>query len=98
MAAGGGIDPIHQFEIKPILGLRPFGLDLSFTNASLFLVVAVSVISTIMIYGSSQRATVPGRLQSLAEMLYEFVASTITGVMGRDGMRFFPFVFSLFMF
>ncbi|GAU81011.1 MULTISPECIES: F0F1 ATP synthase subunit A [unclassified Bosea (in: a-proteobacteria)] len=98
MAAGGGIDPIHQFEIKPILGLRPFGLDLSFTNASLFMVVAVAVISAIMIYGSSQRATVPGRLQSLAEMLYEFVASTITGVMGRDGMRFFPFVFSLFMF
>ncbi|MGO4738332.1 F0F1 ATP synthase subunit A [Bosea sp. 2KB_26] len=98
MAAGGGIDPIHQFEIKPILGLRPFGLDLSFTNASLFMVVAVAVISAIMIYGSRQRATVPGRLQSLAEMLYEFVASTITGVMGRDGMRFFPFVFSLFMF
>lgn len=98
MAAGGGIDPIHQFEIKPILGLRPFGLDLSFTNASLFMVVAIAVISAIMIYGSRQRATVPGRLQSLAEMLYEFVASTITGVMGRDGMRFFPFVFSLFMF
>jgi F0F1-type ATP synthase membrane subunit a len=51
-----------------------------------------------MIYGSSQRAVVPGRLQSLAEMTYEFVASTVTGVMGKDGMKFFPFVFSLFMF
>ncbi len=98
MAAGGGIDPIYQFEIKPIIGLRPFGLDLSFTNASLFMVLIVAVISVIMIYGSSQRATVPGRLQSLAELIYEFVASTVTGVMGREGMRFFPFVFSLFMF
>jgi F-type H+-transporting ATPase subunit a len=98
MAAGGGIDPIHQFEVKPIIGLRPFGLDLSFTNASLFMVLIVAVVSAIMIYGSSQRATVPGRLQSLAEMIYEFVASTVTGVMGKAGMRFFPFVFSLFMF
>ncbi|MCZ8041421.1 MAG: F0F1 ATP synthase subunit A [Beijerinckiaceae bacterium] len=98
MAAGGGIDPIHQFEIKPIIGLRPFGLDLSFTNASLLMVAIVAVISVIMIYGSSQRSVVPGRLQSLAEMIYEFVASTVTGVMGKEGMRFFPLVFSLFMF
>jgi F-type H+-transporting ATPase subunit a len=98
MAAGGGIDPIHQFEIHPIVGLRPFGLDLSFTNSSLLMVLIVGVVSLIMIYGSSQRATVPGRLQSLAEIAYEFVASTVTGVMGKDGMRFFPFVFSLFMF
>ncbi|AMJ58977.1 F0F1 ATP synthase subunit A [Bosea sp. PAMC 26642] len=98
MAAGGGIDPIHQFEIRPIVPLRPFGLDLSFTNASLFMVLTVAAVSVIMIYGSSQRATVPGRLQSLAEIIYEFVASTVTGVMGKDGMRFFPFVFSLFMF
>lgn len=98
MAAGGGIDPIHQFEIRPIVPLRPFGLDLSFTNASLFMVLTVAAVSAIMIYGSSQRATVPGRLQSLAEIIYEFVASTVTGVMGKDGMKFFPFVFSLFMF
>ncbi len=98
MAAGGGIDPIHQFEIKPIVGLRPFGLDLSFTNASLLMVIIVAVVSAIMIYGSSQRSVVPGRLQSLAEMIYEFVASTVTGVMGKEGMTFFPLVFSLFMF
>ena len=49
MAAGGGIDPIHQFEIKPIIGLNLFGQDLSFTNASLFMVLVVAVISVIMI-------------------------------------------------
>ena len=96
--AGGGIDPIKQFEIKPLIGLRPFGVDLSFSNASLFMVLVLAVVSLIMIYGSSQRATVPGRLQSLAEIVYEFVASTVTGVMGKEGMKFFPFVFSLFMF
>lgn len=98
MAAGGGIDPIHQFEIKPIVGLKLFGLDLSFTNSALFMVLTVAVIALITIFGARQRATVPGRLQSLAEMSYEFVASTLTGVMGKEGMRFFPFVFSLFMF
>ena len=62
------------------------------------MVAIVAVISVIMIYGSSQRSVVPGRLQSLAEMIYEFVASTVTGVMGKEGMKFFPLVFSLFMF
>ena len=98
MAAGGGIDPIHQFHINPIVELKPFGLNLSFTNTSLWMVIVVAVVSAIMVYGSSQRAVVPGRLQSLAEMVYEFVASTLTGVMNKEGMKFFPFVFSLFMF
>ncbi len=98
MAAGGGIDPIHQFQIHPIVELKPFGLNLSFTNTSLWMVIVLAVVSAIMIYGSSQRSVVPGRLQSLAEMIYEFVAQTLTGVMGREGMKFFPFVFSLFMF
>lgn len=98
MAAGGGIDPIHQFQIHPIVELKPFGLNLSFTNTSLWMVIVLAIVSAVMIYGSSQRSVVPGRLQSLAEMMYEFVASTITGVMGREGMKFFPFVFSLFMF
>ncbi|MBN9450844.1 MAG: F0F1 ATP synthase subunit A [Bosea sp.] len=98
MAAGGGIDPIHQFHIAPIVELKLFGLDLSFTNSTLWMVVVLAVVSAIMVYGSSQRSVVPGRLQSLAEMAYEFVASTMTGVMGKDGLKFFPFVFSLFMF
>ncbi len=78
--------------------LKPFGLNLSFTNTSLWMVIVVAVVSAIMVYGSSQRAVVPGRLQSLAEKVYEFVASTLTGVMNKEGMKFFPFVFSLFMF
>jgi F-type H+-transporting ATPase subunit a len=99
LAAEHGMDPIHQFAIEP-LGQRLdlFGVNASFTNASLWMVVIVGLISLLMIAGTSQRALVPGRWQSLAEMSYEFVASTVRLAAGNDGMRFFPFVFSLFMF
>ena len=92
------MDPIHQFNIEPIVKLHPFGLDVSFTNASLFMLIIVLAASALMIFGTSGRAIVPGRLQSAAEMTYEFVANTVRMSSGQDGMRFFPFVFSLFMF
>lgn len=98
MASGTEIDPIHQFELQKVFEFKPFGLDLSFTNSSLWMVIAVAVIALVTIIGTSKRSVVPGRLQSLAEMAYEFVASTLTGVTGKEGMKFFPFVFSLFMF
>lgn len=98
MASGNKIDPMHQFEIQRIVEFKLFGADLSFTNSSLWMVIVVGVISLITLLGTSKRSVVPGRLQSLAEMAYEFVASTLTGVTGREGMRFFPLVFSLFMF
>jgi F-type H+-transporting ATPase subunit a len=98
VASGKTIDPMHQFEISKIVDLKLFGADISFTNASLWMVIVVAVVSLIMLWGTSARAVVPGRLQSLAEMAYEFVAELLTGVTGREGMRFFPLVFSLFMF
>ena len=98
MAQPGTIDPIHQFEIQKLVPINLFGYDMSFTNSSLWMVIGVAVITLVMVYGSASRSIVPGRLQSLAEMAYEFVANTLTGVTGREGMKFFPFVFSLFMF
>ncbi|MGL5445701.1 MAG: F0F1 ATP synthase subunit A [Rhabdaerophilum sp.] len=98
MAGGKAIDPMSQFEIKKIVDIQLFGVDISFTNSSLWMVIILATISLITLYGSRQRSIVPGRLQSLAEISYEFVANTLTGVAGREGMRFFPFVFSLFMF
>ena len=98
MASGKAIEPMHQFEINRIVELKLFGTDISFTNASLWMLIALAVISFITVYGSARRSMVPGRLQSLAEMSYEFVANTLTGVTGKEGMQFFPFVFSLFMF
>lgn len=97
-AEGKAIDPIHQFEIQNIVPIKMFGMDLSFTNASLFMVIILAAVWFLMVYGTRNRELVPGKLQSAAEMSYEFVASTIRGTAGNDGMRFFPFVFSLFMF
>lgn len=99
MAAGGAvIDPIHQFVVNKITSIDVGGFDLSFSNASLFMVIALGVITLIMVWGTSARAVVPGRLQSVAEMLYEFVEDMVQGTMGKSGRKFLPLVFSLFMF
>lgn len=91
--------PIEQFEIKPIVPLGKIGgSEIAFTNSALFMVIAVAVIAVLFIYGTRNRSLVPGRLQSLAEMGYEFVASTVKDSAGHDGMKFVPLVFSLFMF
>jgi F-type H+-transporting ATPase subunit a len=92
-------DPIHQFEIKKILSIGAVGgHEIAFTNSALFMGIAVAGISLLMIGATASRALVPGRTQSLAEMSYEFVADMIRSTAGPDGMRFFPFVFTLFMF
>jgi F-type H+-transporting ATPase subunit a len=97
---GSGIDPIHQFEVRPLGGgdLSLFGVNIFPTNSTLWMAITVAVIAFIVWWGASRRAVVPGRLQTLAEMSYEFVENTLTSVTGREGMKFFPLVFSLFMF
>jgi F-type H+-transporting ATPase subunit a len=90
--------PLEQFEIKPIVPIRVGDLDLSFTNSSLFMVIAVVVITTFLVTSMRGRALVPTRLQSMAEMSYEVIANMIRDNVGMDGRRYFPFVFSLFMF
>lgn len=92
------LDPVHQFSINRLVHIDLFGLDASFTNASLYMIIVVALISLLMIAGTSGRALVPGRIQSLAEMAYEFTANMVRTTAGTDGMRFFPFIFSIFMF
>jgi F-type H+-transporting ATPase subunit a len=90
------IDPIHQFNIEPLFTIGHIGNQtIAFTNSSLYMFIAVAVISILMI--GSGRQLVPGRLQSVAEISYEFVASTIRSTAGSEGMKFFPLIFSLFM-
>ena len=91
-------NPIKQFEIHPIFDFQIGGLDLSFTNSSYFMVVAVGLTVALLAMAMSKRALVPGRAQTVAETLYEFVAGMIRDTAGNDGMRFFPFVFTLFIF
>ena len=93
------LGPIEQFEIRDILHLGKIGsLDFSFTNSALYMGLAVAATAALMLGATSARALVPGRLQSIAELAYEFVANTIREQLGEEGMGFFPLVFSLFMF
>jgi F-type H+-transporting ATPase subunit a len=92
-------DPIHQFEIQKLATLGHIGgQEIAFTNSALFMAITVVGVWALLVAGSSKRALVPGRLQSIAELSYEFVADTINNTAGKEGMRFFPLVFTLFMF
>jgi F-type H+-transporting ATPase subunit a len=92
-------DPIHQFKINDLFTLGKVGAwNIAFTNSALFMTIAVALIVWFLLGATARRALVPGRLQSLAELSYEFVASTIRNTAGTEGMRFLPLVFSLFMF
>jgi len=91
-------DPIHQFQIQKWFPIEVGGVDFSFTNSSFFMAATVAVAAGFLILSTSGRGLVPGRWQSLAEMAYEFVADMLRSSAGSAGMKFFPFVFSLFMF
>ncbi|MFP3944147.1 MAG: F0F1 ATP synthase subunit A [Alphaproteobacteria bacterium] len=91
-------DPIHQFEVKTLVPLEVLGLDASLTNSGVFMVIAAASITAFFMFSISKRAIVPGRIQSIAELSYEFIADMIRGTAGTDGLKFFPFIFSLFMF
>ena len=93
------MDPIHQFEIITLFPIAKIGnVEIAFTNSALFMAITVVGIWALLMGGSSARALVPGRLQSIAELSYEFVANTIESTAGKEGMKFFPLVFTLFMF
>jgi len=91
-------DPIHQFQIAKIVPIEVGGLDFSFTNSSLFMVATTVVAAGFLYLTTSSRGLVPSRLQSISEMSYEFIANMLRDAAGSKGMKFFPMVFSLFMF
>jgi F-type H+-transporting ATPase subunit a len=93
------MDPIHQFQIHNIFTFGKIGnAEIALTNSALFMLLALVLISLLMIAATASRALVPGRMQAIAEMSYEFVATTLRSSAGAEGMKFFPFVFTLFMF
>ena len=87
-----------QFEIKRIIPLELFGWDVSFTNSSLFMVIAMAIIPLFYLVAMNRRALVPGRLQSTAELSYEYVANMVRDIVGEGGMKYFPWIFTIFMF
>ena len=92
-------DPIHQFRIVDLFPVVKIGhTEIAFTNSALMMLVAVIGLTVFLVGATAGRSLVPSRLQSTAELSYEFVAATIRSTAGAEGMKFFPFVFSLFMF
>jgi F-type H+-transporting ATPase subunit a len=91
-------DPIHQFQLKRIVPIEVGNLDLSFTNSALFMVITVVLGSGFLLWATMHRRLIPSRAQASAEMLYEFVAKMHRDAVGSEGMRFFPLVFTLFLF
>lgn len=90
--------PLAQFEIHEIAHIEVAGYNISFTNSSLFLFITFLAIVGFMTIGMKNRAMVPGRFQSVVEMSYEFIAKMLGDTAGPDGRKYFPFVFSIFIF
>jgi len=90
--------PIEQFEVYPLLPIQVGNLDLSFTNSSLWMVFAVALSTVILAISARGGALVPGRLQSVSEMMYELVANMVRDNVGSGGRKYFPFIFTLFVF
>ena len=92
------LHPLEQFAIERIIPIHIGGLDVSYTNAALMMTIAVVFVTALMVLATRRAALVPGRWQSVAEMLYEFVADMVDSNIGQGGRRFFPFIFTLFTF
>ncbi len=92
------IDPLSQFDIDRLIELNFLGLDISFTNSALFMVIGTALVGLFMMLSMRGRALVPDRMQSVTELSYEFVAGLVRDNAGSEGLKYFPFIFTLFMF
>ena len=90
--------PLEQFEIKPLADMAIGGVDVSFTNSAVWMVIAAVLVTGFMTLSMRRGALVPGRWQGAAEVMYEFVANMLKDNVGSAGRKYFPFVFTLFMF
>ncbi len=91
-------NPLAQFEIKTLVPIHLGEVNASLTNSGFFMVVTVAAVTLFVTLGMSNRSLVPGRWQSMAELSYEFIAGMIRDNVGNEGRKYFPFIFSLFMF
>lgn len=93
-----GHSPLAQFEVKTLIPMHVGDFDVSFTNASAFMVLAVVVSSVFLIAGVKRNATIPGRWQSMSELVYGFVGNLVRDTIGTEGRAFFPLIFTIFIF
>lgn len=93
-----GHSPLAQFEVKPLIPFEINGIDVSFTNASLWMALVVISVGLIMGLGARKKALVPGRLQGVSEVLVQWISGTIRDSAGKDALKYFPYIFTLFIF
>ena len=91
-------DPIHQFEIKELIPLELLETNISFTNSSLFMSLAIISVILLLLVSIKNQSLIPSRLQSISEIFYEFIANMISDNIGEKGHKFFPLIFTLFAF
>ncbi len=89
---------MEQFEISRLVPLKLFGFDVSFTNSTLWMVIGLAAACTFLVSATRGASIVPGRLQSMAELVYGFIHQTVVDICGEDGKKYFPFIFTLFIF
>lgn len=90
--------PLEQFEVKTLMPLHAFGHDISFTNASLYMMLTLVCATLLMTLGMGRGRLIPGRLQVLTETLYQTISNMVDSVSGPKARGYFPFIFSLFIF
>lgn len=94
----GGHSPLAQFDVTKLVDIQIGGVDLHITNAAIWMMAATALVIVFTTVFIGRRAMVPGRMQSLVEVSYEFVANMLKDNVGSEGRPYFPFVFTLFMF
>jgi len=92
------IDPMKQFKISPLFGEGSVTSFITPTNSTLWMALAIIGITLLLVMGMKGRALVPTRIQSVAELLYSFIRSMVMDILGEDGKKFFPYIFTLFVF
>ena len=90
--------PLEQFEIVPFVEIKSNNIDLSVTNSSVSMILTVAIITLFLTLTVNTRAIVPSRLQLLSELSYNFIAQLLKDTVGNDGRKYFPLVFTIFMF
>jgi F-type H+-transporting ATPase subunit a len=92
------LNPLEQFEIRRIIPIHIGGVDVSYTNSALFMTIGVVLVTALIVLSTRRAALVPTRWQSVTELFYEFIAGMIQDTVGKEGMEYFPSIFTLFMF
>ncbi len=91
-------NPLSQFEVKSIFDLHIGGIDISFTNSALYMVLVTILAIGFMVFATRKKSLVPSRLQTIAELVYNFIIDIVKTSIGNEGNKFFPLIFSLFIF